>query len=166
MMVPNALLAERAVIVPALSNTTPSSSTPRRVSLKNFERCTVVISALNASTVTGSAITLKQSTDIADANSDEKAVAFTSVLRTLDVGAGEVLSSAAVASNTFTTDSTNAKELLYIIDVTPEMLDIDNGFDCFRVGTGDGTATTLTVLYILESKYGKAATSHPLARAN
>jgi hypothetical protein len=155
-MLSNNLFVEEAKVVVALSNTTPSSSSPQRVSLKNYERCVILIQALNATTVTGSAITLKQATDIANANSDEKAVAFTTAYRILDVAAGDTLSSFAVASNTFTTDTTNSKSLLYVIEVDPSQLDVNNGFDCLRVGTANATATTLTVtMLLLGAKNGK-----------
>jgi hypothetical protein len=131
-------------------------STPARVSMKGYQRAAIVITAQNATTVTGSAITLLQSTDLS--GTGEKAVPFTTVQRNLDVAAGEVLTDAAVTSNTFTTDATDQKTLQYIIDVRPEMLDVDNGFDCFRVGVGTGVATTLTVEYILwDARYGKSA---------
>ena len=61
----NALLIEQAKPVVGLSNTTPTASTPDYVSLKNFEKLTIIILALNATTVTGSAITVKQATDVA-----------------------------------------------------------------------------------------------------
>ncbi|MES2055832.1 MAG: hypothetical protein V4564_07840 [Pseudomonadota bacterium] len=157
MALSNNLFVEENHVVVALSNTTPSSSSPTRVSLKNYERCVILIQALNATTVTGSAITLKQATDIANANTDEKAVAFTTAYRVLDVAAGDTLSSFAVAANTFTTDATNSKSLLYVIEVDPTMLDVNNGFDCLRVGTGNATASTLTVTMVLTgAKYGKS----------
>jgi hypothetical protein len=167
MIMTNAQLVEQAKIVQVLSNTLPSSTTPRRVSMKGWSRCTIIINALNATTVTGSAITLKQATDIANGNSDEKAVAFTTAYRDIDVGAAEGLTAFAVTSNTFTTDTTNSKELQYIIEVTSDMLDIDNGFDCIRVGTANATATTLSVEMILwGARYGKAAANMLTARAN
>ncbi len=56
MIMSTAQFVEQAKIVQVLSNTTPSSTTPRRISMKGWERCTVVINALNATTVTGLAI--------------------------------------------------------------------------------------------------------------
>lgn len=163
----NAQFVEQAKIIQALSNTVPSGTTPRRVSLKNYSRCTIVISALNATTVTGSAITLKQATDITNSLSDEKALAFTGAYRDVDVSAAEGITAFTVASNTFTTDTTNSKELQYIIEVTQEMLDIDNGFDCLRIGTGNAVASTLSVEYILWGpRYGRSAANMLAARAN
>jgi hypothetical protein len=167
MITENAQFVEQAVIAQTLSNTTPSSTTPRRVSMKGYHRATVIISALNATTVTGSAITLKQTTDIANANTDEKAVAFTSMYANTDVGASNVLVATAVSNNTFTTAAVNSKEMQYIIEVTPDMLDMNGGFDCLRVGTGNAVATTLNVEIILWSaKYGKVVPAAVDSSAN
>ncbi len=155
-MISNAALAEVAAIVPAFSNTLPSSSTPRRVSLKGYSRMTIILSVLNATTVTGSAVTVKQATDVTNSLSDEKAVAFTTVLQNIDYAAADAMAFATVSSNTFTTTAVNSKEALYVIDVTPDMLDIDGGFDCVRVGLGNGVATLVTAVYVLHSKYGKS----------
>jgi len=166
MMTENAQFVEQAKIAWTLASVTPSSSKPKYVSLKDYERVTAVIKAVNATTVTGSAITLLQATDINNANSDEKAVAFTSAYRTLDVATnGDALTAFTVSSNTFTTDATNSKNNIYVIEITPDMLDIANGFDCVRVGAGNATATSIDVEMILwPAKYGK--TSPPTAEAN
>ena len=167
MMTANAQFVEQAKVVPCLACTTPSSSSPRRVSLKGYKRATVVIYGLNATTVTGSAITLLQATDIANANSDEKAVSFTQYYAATDVATSTALVATTASNSTFTTTSTNSKEYQYKIEVTPEMLDIDNGFDCLRVGTANATATTLSVEIILwDAIYGKAVPVAINPRAN
>ena len=143
----NALLSEQVKFVTGLDSAVPSSSTPDYVSLKNFERFTAIILVKNATTVTGSAITLKQATAVA--GTGEKALSFTTAYRNIDTAAGDVLSSFTVSSDTFTTDSTNSKNLMYVIEVDPASLDVANGFDCIRVGTGNATAATVTVLYAL-----------------
>lgn len=151
----NAKFTEQAKVVLALSNKVPSTSTPQRVSLKAYERVTVLISALNGQTVTGSAITLKQATDIANAASDEKAVAFTQVFINNSTTTNDTLVDTTVVSNTFTLASASGASIQAIIEVTPDMLDIANSFDCLRVGTGDATAQTVTVEMILwPAKYG------------
>jgi len=38
-----------------------------------------------------------------------------------------------------------------VIEVDASELDMANGFDCIRVGTGNATAATVTVLYILSN---------------
>ena len=58
----------------------------------------------------------------------------------------------AVSNNTFTTDTTNSKNLRYIIDVDAETLDVAGGFDCVRLdGTGHAATGSrgVTVTYIL-----------------
>lgn len=143
----NANFTEQVKIVEGLLGVVPSTSTPDYVSLKNYERVAVVIQVKNATTVTGSAITLKQATAVA--GTSEKALAFTKVFANTDTGAGDVLTETAVSNNTFTTNNTNSKNLMYVIEVKAEDLDVNNGFDCLRAGTGDATAATVTVTYYL-----------------
>ena len=119
-----------------------SSSTPDYVSMKNWRKCAVVIKILNGSTVTGSAITLKQATAVA--GTSEKALAFTKMYQNIDCAAADALAEVAVVSNTFTTDTTNSKMLMYVIDVDVASLDRANGFDCIRAGAGN-SANTLTI---------------------
>lgn len=147
MMNINARLVEQAKIVTGLGPVTPSSSTPDHVNLKHYPRCTVIIQALNGTTVTGSAITLVQSTDVA--NTGGKTLSFDKVFANVDTGASDTLVDTTVSSNTFTTNSTNSKGLLYVIEVTQDMLDTANSFNCFRVGTGNAANTTLSVTYVL-----------------
>lgn len=147
----NRLLQEQLKPIFGLGPVTPSSSTPDYVSLKNFHRMYVVIQALNASTVTGSAITLKQATSVAAGS--EKALPFTFMYANIDCAAGDTLTNTAVVSNTFTTDTTNSKQLMYVIDVRPEMLDSEGGFDCVRAGTANAVNTTLAVTYYLVPKF-------------
>lgn len=143
----NANLTEQVKIVEGLLGVVPSTSTPDYVSLKNYERVAVLIQVKNATTVTGSAITLKQATSVAAGG--EKPLAFKRMYANLDTGAGDVLTETAVTSDTFTTDSTNSKNLMYVIEVKAEDLDVNGGFDCIRAGTGDATAATVSVTYLM-----------------
>jgi pyridoxal/pyridoxine/pyridoxamine kinase len=140
-------LVQNAKLVTGLDPVVPSTSTPDYVSLKDAKHISVVVLVKNATTVTGSAITLKQATAVA--GTSEKALAFTKVYRNIDTAAADTLAEATVTSNTFTTDSTNSKNLMYVIEVDAAELDVANGFDCIRAGTGDATAATVTVLYVL-----------------
>lgn len=149
----NALLIEQVKLVTGLTSVVPSTSVPDYVSLKGYRRCGIIIQAINATTVTGSAISLLQATDVSGTGA--KALAFTRAWRNIDTGAADALAEFAVTSNTFTTNSTNSKALLYYIDVEEGQLDVAGGFDCIRAVTGNATAATLTVLYALyPSMYG------------
>ena len=136
--------------VHGLGPVTPSTSTPDYVSLKGASSVTVVIQGLNGSTVTGSAITLKQASAVAGTN--EKALSFDTVWQNTDCAAADGFAKTAVASNTFTTTNTNSKAFLYVIEVPAESLDTNNSFDCVRAGTGDAVNTTLSVTYYVNPR--------------
>lgn len=148
----NGRLDEQAHLVQATSAAALTGATGdgAYVSLKNYRRVTVVIDITNATTVTGTVVTLKQATAVA--GTGEKALAFTRMLANTDVGAGNAPSNyteTAVSSNTFTTSTTNSKRLRYIIEVDSEQLDMANGFDCFRVDADSASASVGSVSYIL-----------------
>ena len=123
------------------------------VSLKGYARCQIIIAIADGTTVTGSTITLKQATAVA--GTSEKELAFTRMLANTDLGASKNLTETAVTSNTFTTQTTNSKDSLYVIDVAASDLDVANGFDCIRVdGTGHA-ATASRGCIVLYNLYGK-----------
>lgn len=155
MMNPDVLLSEQSQIVLGLAPVVPSSTTPRYVSMKNYSKLTVIINQLNlASGMTGSAITMKQATNVGAAG--EKALSFTTMRANLNTSATDTLVDTAVASNTFTTDATASTNSQYEITIDQTLLDITNNFDCVRVGTANATNSTLSVVYILwPAKYGK-----------
>jgi len=145
-------LADNVDSVLGLLTTAPSSSTPKYISLKNADLVEIEIWVKNGTTVTGSAITLKQATAVA--GTSEKALAFTTYYSNTDANANSVMTKSTAASNTFTTDNTNSKQLLYKIPVRPAMLDSDGGFDCIRAGTGDAANTTVfAVTYNIVQKF-------------
>lgn len=149
-------MVETSKIVQGLAPILPSSSTPDYVSLKDYGRVTVIIEVDNGSTVTGSAITLKQATAVA--GTGEKALAFDKVWQNIDTGASDALVETAVTSDTFTTDTTDDKNLMYVIEVNTEELDSNNDFDSFRVGAADATAAVLSITYILHDARYKQTT--------
>lgn len=152
-------LADRFALVEGLAPATPSTSTPDYISLKDVRSLEVIVVVKNGSTVTGSAITLKQATAVA--GTSEKALAFTSYFANTDTSATSVMSAATAASNTFTTNTTNSKNLMYRIPVDPATLDLANSFDCLRAGTADAANTVVGVYYLIEGKYAGRATTHP-----
>jgi hypothetical protein len=86
--------------------------------MKGFRKLQIVIDIANGTTVTGSAVTLKQATAVA--GTGEKALAFTRMLANIDLAAAQTMVETAVVANTFTTDTTNSKNLRYIIEVDAE----------------------------------------------
>lgn len=143
----NARLSEQCKIVTGLAPITPSTSTPDYVSLKGYERLTIIITVDNGNTVTGSAIALKQATAVAGTGED--VLAFSKAWRNIDTDAGDMLTEFTVSSDTFTTDSTNAKNLMYVIEVKAEDLNVAGGYDCVRLATGNGANMVLSAVYIL-----------------
>lgn len=128
------------------------------VSLKGYGGVTMVLSVLNATTVTGGTVTLKQASAVA--GTGEKALAFTRMLANIDCAASDALVETAVTSNTFTTDSTNSKQLLYVIDVPATDLDKANGFDCVRIdSTGMAAAVGSVMYYLWPQRYAGSALS-------
>lgn len=120
------------------------------VSLKGYRKIQIVISIADGTTVTGSTITLKQAQAIA--GTGEKPLGFTRMLANVDYGASKVMAETAVVANTFTTQTVNSKDSLYIIEIDAEDLDVANGFDCIRVdGTGHAATASrgCVVLYNL-----------------
>lgn len=145
----NARLDEQTYMVQATSMValTGAGGDAAYVSLKNYRRVTVVLDILNATTVTGTAVTLKQATAVA--GTGEKALAFTRMLANVDVGASQAMTETAVSNNTFTSNTTNSKRLRYIIDVNADDLDAAGGFDCFRVDADSAVNSIGQVSYIL-----------------
>ena len=160
----NARLDERVYPVVAAAGLllTSTLGDTTYVSMKGYQRCQIIISIADGTTVTGSTITLKQATAVA--GTDEKALAFTRMLANTDYGASKTMVETAVTSNTFTTQTTNSKDSLYIIDVDASDLDVANGFDCLRVdGTGHA-ATASRGVVVLYNLYGaRYSGASPLA---
>lgn len=121
------------------------------VSLKGYAQAEIWIAIADGTTITACDVTLAQATAVAGTN--EKALNFDTVWKAVDLGASQTLVETAVTSNTFKTQTTNSKDSLYVINVTPDMLDIAGGFDCFRFDGANHAATSsrgCTVWYVLK----------------
>lgn len=129
------------------------------VSMKGYDRLTILLPILNATTVTGGAIALKQASDVA--GTGEKALSFSKMWANTDCGAADTLTETAVTSDTFTTSTTNSKQLLYVIEVAATDLDRANGFDCVRVDSASMANAVGAAIYILHG----ARYASPLAIA-
>lgn len=122
------------------------------VSMKGYAKLQIIIGIADGTTVTGSTITLQQAKAIA--GTSEKPLAFTRMLANTDYAASKTMVETAVTNNTFTTQTTNSKDSLYIIEVDAEDLDVANGFDCVRVDCTGHAATSSRGCFVLYNLIG------------
>lgn len=120
------------------------------ISLKGAGKVLVVIAIDNATTVTGTTVTLKQATAVA--GTGEKALGFDWVYVNADTGASDSLVRTAVTSDTFDTAATDNKNLLYVIEIDDSDLDSANSFDCLRVDVTGGANSVAVGLYELANQ--------------
>lgn len=139
---------------------TPSTSTSPWINMGKFPRVSILISFANATTVTGSAITLNQGNTIAGGGS--KALAFTSYWSyTYTSTQVDALAIQTASSNTFTTNATNSTNGLYVIEVLDTDLDLANGFMALQVAYATGVATTLCSIGLCYPRYGGNYSTNP-----
>ena len=133
--------------VHAVRAVVPSSTVPPYVSMKGYDHITILIAYKNATTVTGTAVTLTQATAVAGTSA--KALAFTTMFACVNDATTVAVTQTAVSANTFTTDATNSQNGFYVIEVDASTLDIQNGFDCIALGVGNATAATIDAWYLM-----------------
>jgi len=115
------------------------------VSFKEYRRCSVIIALTPASGTDVSAVTLKQAKTVENSPVTEKELPFTRMKR-YTPGTSEDPVETVVVGNTFNTSAAAVSEM-FQIDVDENMLDINNGFDCFRVNVTDpGSVSTPAVV--------------------
>lgn len=159
-MISNRNFLEGNGLVYAFPHATPSTALPPYVSLKHYQRCTIVLLVDKDSTGATSAITVKQASAIA--GTGEKALntftcrslvdAASGTLGGTITAVGDAYADVTVTAGTFTTATTASKNAVYVIEVKATDLDLANGFDCIRVGLGDSSSSThvvITGIYIL-----------------
>ena len=117
------------------------------VSMKGWDQIAIVLHADNATTVTGSVVTVKQATAVA--GTGEKALSFATMYANEDTATNDTLVKTAVVSDTFTTVATNNLNSLYVIEIKAADMDTENDFDCIRVDLTDPTAQDIGALYLL-----------------
>jgi hypothetical protein len=150
----NALLVEQAALVAAIIpvDSQAGANNGDWVSMKNFDRLSIII--YKAAGVAGDdpVITVKQATDVSGAAA--KALNFTRVDSKVGVqtGIGPFTTNTQAAGNTYTDLVSAEAQGLFVIEFKSEDLDVNNGFDCVQVSvpdTGAGGAQLLTALYLL-----------------
>ena len=130
------------------------------VSLKGYDRLTIVLVADNATTVTGSAVTFKQGLNVAGGT--EIALAFPSVWHSnIDTGASDTL--IAQTGTSLTTDATNAKNLMYIFSFEQTDLSLDLDYTSVRIDLTAATASILSAIYFLYPTHNAQALGGPSA---
>lgn len=159
----NNLLVETAQIVAAIIpvDSQTGANNGDWVSMKNFDRCTVVI--LKAAGVAGDdpVITMKQATDVAGTGA--KALNFTRVDAKVGVqtATGLFTTNTQAAANTYTDLVSAESQALFVIEFQSSDLDTKNGFDCLQLSipdTGAAGAQLISAIYILRgARYGGAA---------
>lgn len=132
------------------------------VSMKGYDSLSIYMFVDNATTVTGCAVTLKQATAVA--GTSEKALAFDTMWVLTDTSVassvitGETLTETAVTSNTFTTGTTNDKNMVYCMEIKASDLDAANGFDCVRLdGLSQANSVSCVIGILSDARYSGAA---------
>jgi hypothetical protein len=156
----NNLLVEEAQIVAAIIpvDSQAGANNGDWVSLKNYDRCSVIV--YKAAGVAGDdpVLTMKQATDVAGTGS--KALNFTRIDAKVGVqtGIGTFTTVTQTASDTYTDTVSAEAQAIFVIEFKAEDLDVNNGFDCIRFSvadTGAGGAQLLCALYVLRGvRYG------------
>jgi predicted outer membrane repeat protein len=147
---------ENNTIVNLFGASAPSSATAVRFSMKNYERATVLI-CQNKSAGNGAAISFNQCTAIA--GTAGKTLPFTKAYRSLANGTQAApvnnWDEFDVTSDTFTTDTTNSVRDMYAVDITREMLDIENEFDVVELEIGNAASNVIQAIALLHvARYG------------
>jgi hypothetical protein len=149
-MLVNADFAEQVQTVLAFApvNIATAANTGAWVSLKNFHRCTIRVIKAVGTAGEDPVITVQQATAVAGTGA--KALNFERVYVKQHATAlpATFTRITQTAANTYT-NATLAEELAIIeIDILPEMLDIDGGFDCVQVSVPDpGSGAQLMVAF-------------------
>ncbi len=142
------LLENAKIVVGAVPiDTTGAAVAGDYVSLKGYSHLTVVI--MQGAWAGGTpAVTLKQNTNVGNSPADEKALSFTKYWTGVAL-TDDTYSAVAVVSDTFNLTAT--ANTVTILEVDASSLDVDNGFDCVRLGIASpgSNADLVAVLYIL-----------------
>lgn len=160
----NNLLVEEMQIVPAFGpvDLAAAASNGDWVSLKNFERCTIVFFKAAGTAGDDPVLTLRQARDVSGL--DAKPLPFTRVDYKMGVltTIGSYTTARQAAAGTYV-DATSAEVAgLFVIEVQAEDLDVNGGFDAVQFLVPDvGTNAQLgAALYLLRGgKFGGNASA-------
>ncbi|WP_337186587.1 hypothetical protein [Phenylobacterium sp.] len=151
----NNLLVEACQIVSAIVpvNLATAANNGDWVSLKNFDRVTIVVFKGAGTAGEDPVITLQQATAVAGTGA--KALNFTRIDKKIgtQTGIGAFTTATQAAANTHTDADSAEAEGLFAIEVQASDLDVSNGYDCVQVSIPDaGTNAQIgCALYILRN---------------
>lgn len=138
-MNPNALLVEQMQIVTAFDPVDLSSgaNTGDWVSLKNYQRCTILVAKGAGTAGDDPVITINQATSVAGAGAKE--LDFTRIDQKAGTlsGIGQFTTVTQAAAETYTDDTHAEIAAVYVVDFHADDLDVANGFDCVQVSIAD-----------------------------
>lgn len=159
-MLSNNLLVEEAQIVAAIIpvDSQTAANNGDYVSLKNYDRCTILV--YKAAGVAGDdpVLTVTQAQDVA--GTGVKALNFTRIDAKVgaQTGVGTFTTVTQAAGNTYTDAVSAEAQGLFAIEFKADDLDVNNGFDCLKIAvpdTGAAGAQLLCALYVLRgARYG------------
>ena len=163
----NNLLVEEAQIVMAIVPVDSQSGANNGdwVSLKNYDRCTILVVKAAGVANDDPVLTVRQAQDVSGTGA--KALNFTRVDSKVGVqaGVGQFTKNIQAAGNTYTDLVSAEAQGIFAIEFQAADFDVNNGFDCLQLSipdTGAGGAQLLTALYVLRgARYG----SQPLPSA-
>lgn len=159
----NQLLVETAQIVMAIVPVDSQSGANNGdwVSMKNYDRVTVVVIKAAGTAGDDPVITMKQATDVSGTGA--KALNFTRVDSKVgtQTGVGDFTTNTQAAGNTYTDTVSAEAQGIFTIEFQASDLDVANNFDCVQVSipdTGSAGAQLLTAIYILRgARFGGPA---------
>ena len=156
----NNLLVEEAQIVMAIPpvDSQTGANNGDWVSLKNYDRCTILL--IKAAGVAGDdpVITVRQAQDVSGTGA--KALNFTRIDAKVgaQTGIGQFTTVTQVAANTYSDAVSAEAQAIFAVEFRAEELDVNNGFDCLQLqipDTGSACAQLLTAIYVLRgARYG------------
>jgi len=156
MMTRNARFVEQANIVSGFIpvDLQTGSKDGDWVSLKGYQRCTIVFFKEVGTAGDDPTITVQQTKDVADTGGLAKGVNFTDLHTKTgtQTTTGLFTHVTQAAASTYTDAASAEVAALWVIDITPDMMDIANGFDCLRANVdlaADNSAQLGCLLYIL-----------------
>ena len=155
----NNLLVEEMQIVPAIVPVDMSAAANNGdwVSMKYWDRCTIVFFKGAGTAGDDPVLTLRQATSVGAAGAKELNFTRVDYKQGTLTSVGTYTTATQAAANTYT-DLTSAEVTgLYVIEVKAEDLDVTNGFDCIQFQVPDiGTNAQIgCALYLLRgARYG------------